>query len=101
MIVKIATVVMVGAALSVPMMAQTSAADNYKAKCAMCHGADGSGKAAMKVEPFSAKKSEADVLAAIKNGASGAGPMKMTGFAGKLSDAEITALVKYVKTLAK
>jgi cytochrome c553 len=101
MIVRIATVAMLGAALSAPMMAQTSAADNYKAKCAMCHGADGSGKAAMKIEPFSAKTSDADSAAAIKNGKAGAGPVKMTGYAGKLSDAEITALVKYVKTLAK
>ena len=30
-----------------PLAAAQSAADTYKAKCAMCHGADGSGKAAM------------------------------------------------------
>ena len=27
-----------------PMAAAQSAADTYKAKCAMCHGADGSGQ---------------------------------------------------------
>ena len=101
MLVKIATVAMLGAAILAPMMAQTSAADNYKAKCLMCHSADGSGKPAMKVTPFAASTTEAAITTAIKNGASGAGPVKMTGYAGKLSDAEIAALAKYVKGLGK
>ncbi len=96
--IAIAFVAMLAVIISSSMTAQNA---NYTAKCAMCHGADGSGKAAMKVEPFSAKKTEAERIAAIKNGASGAGPMKMTGFAGKLTDAEITALAKDIAKMAK
>ena len=69
--IAIAFVAMLAVIISSSMTAQNA---NYTAKCAMCHGADGSGKAAMKVEPFSAKKTEAERIAAIKNGASGAGP---------------------------
>ena len=76
-------------------------ADNYKAKCAMCHGADGlaSGPAgkAMKVPPFTASKlTEAEMIAETK-----AGKGKMPAFAGKLTDAQIKDVVAYVKTLEK
>jgi len=84
--------------------AQGSGADNYKAKCAMCHGADGlaSGPAgkAMQVPPFNSpaiiKASDADLIAATKNGKG-----KMTGFAGKLTDAQIKDVVVYIRTLQK
>jgi cytochrome c6 len=74
-------------------------ADNYKAKCAMCHGADGlaSGPAgkAMKVPPFSTSKlSEAEMIAETKTGKG-----KMPAFAGKLTDPQIKEVVSYIKTL--
>ncbi len=84
--------------------AQGSGADTYKAKCAMCHAADGlaegpAGKA-MKVPPFNSpelmKASDADFVAATKNGKG-----KMTGFAGKLTDAQIKDVIAYVRTLQK
>jgi cytochrome c6 len=79
--------------------AQGSGADTYKAKCAMCHGADGlaSGPAgkSMKVPPFNtSKQSEAEMIAETKNGKG-----KMPAFAGKLTDAQIKDVVGYVKTL--
>jgi cytochrome c6 len=81
-----------------------SGADNYKAKCAMCHSADGTGKPAMKVPSFktpeSIKESDADLSAAIKNG-KGTGAVKMPSYAGKLTDAQIKDLVGYVRTLQK
>ena len=89
---------------SVPCFAQTSAADNYKAKCQMCHAADGSGNTpagkSMKVQPFNApatiKMSDEDMFAIIKNGKG-----KMPGYASKLTDAEIKDLVEYIRTLQK
>jgi cytochrome c6 len=79
-------------------------ADTYKAKCAMCHGADGAGSTpagkAMKAVPFSSpdiiKASDADLIAATKNGKG-----KMQGFAGKLTDAQIKDAVAYIRTLQK
>ncbi len=78
--------------------------DTYKAKCAMCHGADGAGSTpagkAMKAQPFTSpdivKASDADLFAATKNGKG-----KMPGFAGKLTDAQIKDAVAYIRTLQK
>ena len=89
---------------SLPCLAQTSAADNYKAKCQMCHAADGSGNTpagkSMKVQPFTApatmQMSDEDLFAIIKKGKG-----KMPAYAGKLTDAEIKDLVAYVRTLQK
>jgi mono/diheme cytochrome c family protein len=79
-------------------------ADDYKAKCAMCHSADGTGKAAMKVPSFKApesvKESDAELTAAIKNG-KGTGGIKMPAYAGKMTDAQIKDVVAYVRTLQK
>jgi mono/diheme cytochrome c family protein len=84
--------------------AQSSGADTYKSKCAMCHGADGLaggpvGKS-MKIPAFnspeSSKMSEADMIAVTKNGKG-----TMTGYAGKLTDAQIKDVVGYVRTLQK
>jgi mono/diheme cytochrome c family protein len=81
--------------------AQGSGADTYKAKCAMCHAADGtaSGPAgkAMNVPSFKAsKQTEAEMIAETK-----AGKGKMPAFASKLTDAQIKEVVAYVKTLQK
>jgi mono/diheme cytochrome c family protein len=87
-----------------PVVAQSSGADTYKAKCAMCHAADGSGNTpagkAMKVPPFDSpdvlKESDTDLIAVIKNGKA-----KMPAFAGKLADPQITDVVAYIHTLQK
>jgi mono/diheme cytochrome c family protein len=84
--------------------AQTSGADTYKAKCQMCHGADGLGATpagkAMKAVPFNSPeilaKSDADLIAVTKNGKG-----KMPAYAGKLTDAEIKLVVAYIHTLQK
>jgi len=85
-------------------LAQGAGADNYKAKCVMCHSADGTGKAAMKVPSFktpeSIKESDADLTAAIKNG-KGTGAVKMPAYAGKLTDPQIKEVVTYIRTLQK
>jgi mono/diheme cytochrome c family protein len=89
------------AATTITAFAQGSGADTYKAKCLMCHAADGtaSGPAgkAMNVPSFKAsKQSEAEMIAETK-----AGKGKMPAFAGKLTDAQIKDVVGYVKTLQK
>ena len=90
--------------LALPLMAfaQGSGADIFKAKCAMCHGADGSASTgmgkSMGLKPLGSpevqKMSDADLTALITNGKG-----KMPAYKGKLSDADISAVVKYVKTL--
>ena len=80
-----------------PVFAQTSGATLYKAKCQMCHLADGSGNKGMKVPAFAAGVSEARLIAATKNGVA----PKMPAYAGKLTDPEITEVVAYIKTLSK
>ena len=72
----------------------------YKAKCAMCHGADGKGKASMANSDLTAaevqKKSDADLSAAITTGK----PPKMP--AGKsLTPEQVKDLVSYIRTLKK
>ncbi len=103
---KIWTAVTVAAVLAVPTaatFAQGDGADTYKAKCAMCHGADGlaagpAGKA-MGVPPITApayKAPEADLIATTK-----AGKGKMPAFASKLTDPQIKDVIAYMMTLKK
>jgi mono/diheme cytochrome c family protein len=86
------------AASTTALLAQ--GADTYKAKCAMCHGADGSastpaGKAmkAPAVGTF-AKESQADLIAITKSGKG-----KMPAYAGKLTDPQIKDVVAYMVSL--
>lgn len=93
----------VALSMAMPVFAQSGEA-TYKAKCAMCHGADGlatSGMAkAMKVpsvksEDFT-KLSESEMVAATENGKG-----KMPAYKGKLTDAEIKEVVAYMRGLEK
>ncbi len=90
------TLVSVGLILmACPMFAAEGAAV-YKAKCAMCHGADGKGKTPL-VTPAIAKLS-VDDLAKIT--ADGKAP-KMPAYKGKLSEEEIKAVAEHIKSLNK
>ncbi len=84
-------------ALALPPMAAADAAADYKAKCAGCHGADGS-KSMMGAKPLNGaevqRMSDADLNGAITNGKG-----KMPAYKGKLTDAQINDLVKYIHTL--
>lgn len=89
------------AALVVPSFGQ-SAADLYKTKCAMCHGADGKGDAPMGPQfgardfhsPAVAKETDAEMFTLTKEG-----KRKMPAYKGKLTDDQIKDLVKYIRTL--
>jgi len=77
-------------------------ADTFKAKCAMCHGADGKGDTAMgktlKVRDLGSAdvqgQSDADLTNIITNGKN-----KMPKYDGKLTKDQINDLVKYIRTL--
>jgi cytochrome c6 len=86
-------------ALALPPIAAADAAGDYKAKCAGCHGADGS-KSMMGAKPLSGAEvqamSDAELTAEIADGKG-----KMPAYKGKLSDAQIKDLVGYIRTLKK
>ena len=92
--------ILVATALAVAFAGTAFSADlaadpNYKAKCAMCHGASGEGKPAMKVAPLkdSAAKPEADLVATITKGKA----PKMPAFGEKLKPEDIKALAAEIK----
>ena len=87
-------------AMAMPALAADGAA-TYKAKCAMCHGPDGSKEnPAMGMKALSGpdvqKKSDAQLIEATTKGVG-----KMPAYAGKLSDDEIKATVAFIRTLKK
>jgi len=98
----IATAILLFASAS--LHGQAAGADTYKAKCQMCHGADGLGATpagkSMKAIPFTdpaiTSKSDADLIAATTNGKG-----KMPGYKGKLSDGDIKLVIAYIHTLQK
>jgi cytochrome c6 len=86
-------------ALAMSPIAAADAKADYTAKCASCHGADGS-KSMMGAKPLNGADvqgmSDADLNAAITNGKG-----KMPAYKGKLTDDQIKDLVKYVRSLKK
>lgn len=99
-----AVLLVLGLTLMAAMPAMAAAADDYKAKCQMCHGADGKGNPAM-VKSMGVKDlgsaevqgmSDADLKAAIENGKG-----KMKGYKGQLNDKQITELVAHVRSFKK
>jgi mono/diheme cytochrome c family protein len=69
----------------------------YKAKCAMCHGADGSKIAAHNLQTAEVQKmSDADLAGVVTNGK----PPRMPATKG-LKPEEVSAVVTYVRTLKK
>ena len=85
------------AVMSFPLSAQAQdGSATYKAKCAMCHGADGSKIAAHDLQGATVQgMSDADLAAIITNGKG-----KMPASKALKPD-QVTALVAYVRTLKK
>ena len=86
------------AACSSSAVAQDAAA-TYKAKCAMCHGADGKG-GKMGTRDFASPEVKAETDAQLTDIIT-KGKGKMPSYTGKLSDADIKGLVTYIRGLAK
>ena len=86
------------------VLAQSSGADVYKSKCAMCHSADGSASSgagkAMHVPSFltpeAKKASTASYVAIVKDGKG-----RMPAYGSKLSGPEISSVVAYIRKLQK
>jgi mono/diheme cytochrome c family protein len=81
--------------------AADDAAALYKAKCQVCHGADGKGSAAgqkLGVRDFHssevAKMTDQELFDITKKGKE-----KMPGYDKKLTDDQIKSLVKYIRSL--
>jgi cytochrome c6 len=97
-----AGIVLAGTLLSLPAFG--AAAETYKAKCAMCHGADGKGDTPvgkkMGIHDFAASEvqsmSDADLATIIAKGKN-----KMPGYEKSLKEGDITELVAYVRQLGK
>jgi mono/diheme cytochrome c family protein len=99
-----ATMILLAASIAGSAYAQSSGADLYKTKCAMCHGADGLAATpmakSMKVlsfkDPAMIKAPDAQFIASTTNGKA-----KMPAYKGKLADAQIKDVVYYIRTLQK
>jgi mono/diheme cytochrome c family protein len=102
--IRAAAVILLAGFIAGPAFAQAPGADTYKAKCAMCHGADGLATTAMaktlKVlsfkDPAMLKASDAQFIASTENGKN-----KMPAYKGKLTDAQIKDVVAHIRTLQK
>lgn len=91
---------------TVPLMADAGpdTAAIYKAKCTMCHGADGAGQTPtgkkMKVRdlrsPEVQKMSDKELTTIITDGKG-----KMLAYKGKLAPADISALVELIRKMKK
>ena len=76
----------------------------FKAKCAMCHGPDGTGQTAMgkslKIRSFASaevqKQTDAELINIVTNGKG-----KMLAYKGKLTAEEIKTVVGHIRSLKK
>lgn len=103
------TLLIFATALNIFLLSPASArADDapalYKAKCAVCHAADGAGKPAMKIpsliSPEAKKLSDAELTDAIADGGKAQKPNH--AFAKKgISPEQVKALVAHIRTLQK
>jgi cytochrome c6 len=88
------------ASVAMPAQAEDAAA-LYKAKCAMCHGADG--KATKAGTTMGAKDFQAPEVAKLTDAewiaATAKGKNKMPAFDKKLTEDQIKELVKFIRTL--
>src|ERR1700721_2884136 len=84
--------------------ARADGAGDFKAKCAMCHGADGAGSTptgkALKVRDLGSAdvqgQTDAQLTEIITSGKD-----KMPAYKGKFTDDQIRGLVVYIRSLAK
>ena len=88
----------------VPVKAQTGGETLYKAKCAVCHGADGKGETAIgktnRLRDLGSadvqKQSDAELSAIITNGRN-----KMPGYGKSLKPEQIKELVANIRAFGK
>src|SRR5437764_14937837 len=101
---KTAAILAIGAFLAVPLLGAEDGAAPFKARCAMCHGRDGSGLTpvgkSLKVRNLRSadvqKQSDAELARSLSNGKG-----KMPAVKANLSDADIRTLVAHIRTFKK
>jgi cytochrome c6 len=101
---KIFALICFAISVATPSFGQDSGADVFKAKCQVCHGADGLGATPIGKslsivsfkDPTVVKLSNTAMAGVIKSGKN-----KMPSFEGKLTDAQISAVVAYIRALQK
>jgi cytochrome c6 len=76
------------------------AASTYKAKCAMCHGADGKG-GKMGTKDFASPDIKGMTDAQLADVITKGKPPRMPAYGDKLKESEIKDLVAYIRTLGK
>jgi cytochrome c6 len=76
------------------------AAATYKAKCAMCHGADGKG-GKMGTKDFASPDIQGMTNAQVAEVIAKGKAPKMPAYGDKLKDSDIKDLVAYIRTLGK
>ena len=97
--IALAGALLVGACLlGFPAKADVAAAEaTFKAKCAMCHGADGKGTEAMKTRDLSSadvqKQSDAELSAIITNGKGKMPPYK------NMTPDQVKGMVAFLRSL--
>src|SRR5579871_925718 len=91
---------MAGIAMCASSAIAQDAAATYKAKCAMCHGADGKG-GKMGTRDFASADVKAESDAQLTEIITKGKPPKMPAYGEKLKEAEIKDLVAYIRTLGK
>ncbi len=101
---RITGMILIGASFAMSALAQHPGEATYKAKCAMCHGADGTASTPVgKSMKLRSLKSPEDMKATddelFKQTKEGVG--RMLGYAGKMTDAQIEDVVAYIRTLQK
>ena len=102
--VRIAIVVLTVFSLAGIASAENPGKAIFTTKCALCHGADGTGKTSigktLNIPDFHSpdvkKLSDADLKTVVTNGKN-----KMPPFKGKLTDAQIDQVISYVRELGK
>ena len=90
--------------LSLPLFSEEAPEALFKSRCAMCHGADASGKTSTGEKlnipnlraPDTQKKSDADLKSIITKGKE-----KMPGYETKLSAVQIDSLTAYIRGLSR
>jgi cytochrome c6 len=103
-ILKASVVVMALALIFSTYVFADGGADTFKAKCAACHGPDGSGNTTMgknlKLQDLGSadvqKQSDDELTAVITKGKN-----KMPSYDGKLTKDQISDVVKYIRTFKK
>ncbi|HEU4523061.1 MAG TPA: cytochrome c [Thermoanaerobaculia bacterium] len=96
----VVTVTLLLSFLTFPVAAATDAAALFKAKCAACHGEDGTGNTAMGrklnirslASPDVQKQTDAQILEITKKGKG-----KMPSYDGKISEGDLKALVAHIR----